>query len=161
MKFTVFKKTVSLIISLLLIFTFCGCSNTKTYNSAELSKEILNKTAFSELKELSGSSLSSYFVFKDGDIKRFNVRVSATGESADTVACFEVVDENQRSTVISGISKYLNKLSTSFKATMESEYLKVQNRVLVEIEDIVILVICNDYGAAKQYLSDLGAKEIF
>ena len=41
MKHKVFKKTVSLIMSLMLLFFICGCSNTKTYNSAELSKQIL------------------------------------------------------------------------------------------------------------------------
>ena len=161
MKHKVFIKTVSLLMSLILLFSICGCSHTNTYDSAELSKQILKKTSFSELKELSGSSLSSYFAFKDGDVKRFSVRVSATGESADTVACFEVLDDTQRSAVISGISKYLTKLSTSFKATMENEYNNVQNRVLVEVEDIVILVICNDYATVRQYLTDLGAKEIF
>ena len=55
----------------------------------------------------------------------------------------------------------MTKLSTSFKATMENEYNNVQNRVLVEVEDIVILVICNDYATVRQYLTDLGAKEIF
>lgn len=154
------KKALSLLVAFVLIFTIAGCSGAKDYDTAELSEKILKLTSFSNLQELSGTSLSSHFVFGDGSVKRFTVRISATGESADTLACFEVKDEVQRSTAVTGISQYLTNLSTFFKSTMEKEYKKVEGRLLVELDDIIVLVICNDTAPVWEYLTSLGAKEV-
>ena len=160
MTYTSIKKYISLLLSIIMVFVISGCGAKGNYTSAQLSEEILDLASFSEMKELSGTSLPSYFVFQDGNVKRFSVRVSATGESADTLACFEVNDKEQRATAISGISNYLTNLSTSFKSTMEQEYNKVEKRLLVELDNIIILVICNDTTAVWDYLNDLGAKEV-
>ena len=154
------KKFLAFFLVAILILLGCGCNSPKNLNVTELSEEILNLTSFSEMKSLSGTSLPSYFVFQDGDVKRFNVKVSANAESADTLACFEVVDQKQRSTIVSGISSYLANQSNSFKSTIEKEYTKVQNRLLVELENIIILVVANDTAPVWDYLTELGAKEV-
>ena len=154
------KKIILLFIIATLILIGCGCSSNNQYTTAELSEEILKLTSFSEMKQLSGASLPSYFVFQDGDVKRFNVMVSARGESADTLACFEVIDQKQRATTVSGISSYLANQSNSFKSTISKEYDKVQNRLLMELENIIILVVCNDSTAVWDYLTERGAKEV-
>ena len=154
------QKIIAILLSLILIFAFSGCSSRKEYSYFEISEEIYNLVTFSEMKELSGVSLPSYFVFQDGNVKRYSVKVSATGASADTLACFEVNDEKQRATVISGISQYLTNLSTAFKSTIGQEYNKVEKRVLAEFENIIILVICNDTATVWDYLTKLGAKEV-
>lgn len=154
------KKFFIFFIITLLILTGCSCSSKSNYNVTELSEEILSLTSFSEMKSLSGTSLPSYFIFQDGDVKRFNVMISASNESSDTLACFEVIDEKQRSLVVSGISGYLTNQSNSFKSTIEKEYNKVQNRLLVELGSIIILVVCNDTTPVWDYLTELGAKEV-
>lgn len=154
------KRIVAFLLAVMLTFMVCGCASKSNYNTSELSEKILKLTTFSEMKSLSGTSLPSYFVFSDGDVKRFNVMVSANGEAADTLACFEVVDEKQRAVAISGISQYLSNQSNSFKSTIEKEYNKVQNRLLVELGSIIILVVCNDTAAVWDYLTELGAKEV-
>lgn len=161
MRFAAIKRAISIISLLVLLVTACGCSSGGNINPSDLSESLVAQTEFAEMKQLSGAAISSYFGFKDSDVKRFSVAVSAKGESADTVACFEITDTEQQSTVVTGISQYLTKLSTSFKATMESEYYKVQNRVLVKLDDMVVLVICSDHKTMGNYLTDLGAKEIF
>lgn len=153
-------KFLSLSLALVLMLSVCGCSSKSDYSVTKLSEEILNLASFSEMKQLSGTSLPPYFVFSDGDVKRFNVMVSANSDSADTLACFEITDEKQRSTAISGISHYLTNQSNSFKATIGKEYDKVQNRVLAEFESFIILVVCNDTAPVWDYLTGLGAKEV-
>lgn len=160
MLYTPIKKIIGLLVAVALVISFSGCASKNNYRSSEISKEIQNIATFSEMKELSGTSLPTYFVFQDGNVKRYSVMVSATGESADTLACFEVNDKEQRATVISGISQYLTNLSTSFKSTMGQEYDKVEKRLLVEFESIIVLVICSDTTAVWEYLTKLGAKEV-
>lgn len=154
------KKIIVFLVVAILLLVNCGCASKKDYTVSEISEKILNLTSFSEMKQLSGTSLPSYFVFQDGDVKRFNAMVSANAESADTLACFEVIDEKQRSTIISGISSYLSNQSNSFKSTIEKEYNKVQNRLLAELENIIILVVCNNTTDVWEYLTELGAKEV-
>lgn len=160
MLYTPIKKLLACLVAVALVISFSGCASKNNYSSSEISKEIQNIATFSEMKELSGTSLPTYFVFQDGNVKRYSVMVSATGESADTLACFEVNDKEQRATVISGISQYLTNLSTSFKSTMGQEYDKVEKRLLVEFESIIVLVICSDTTAVWEYLTKLGAKEV-
>lgn len=155
-----FKKAILIISLFMLLVVLCGCSSSKNYDLNEISEDIVNSAEFSELKELSGTTLTSYFGFQDLDVKRFNVKVSATGESADTVACFEVNDKAGHDKVITGISNYLTGRATSFKATMESEYTKVQSRLLVQVDNVIILVICGDYAPIAEYFSELGAEEV-
>lgn len=150
------KSIIALALAIILLFTTSGCNTTKDYDSLELSEKILELTNFSEMKQLSGISLSDHFFFKDGDVKRFNVWVSAT-ESTDTLACFEVKNDEQRSIVKKGIGQYLENLSKSPKSPQESE--KTANRLLVELGDVIILVICNDTAPVWDYLTGLGAKE--
>lgn len=154
------KNFLVLYVVFMLAFISCGCAFQKTHTTAELSEKILTLTSFSKMKSLSGISLPSYFVFRDGDVKRFNVMVSANAESADTLACFEVIDQKQRATTVSGISSYLASQSNSFKSTIVKEYNKVQNRLLMELDNIIILVVCNDTTAIWTYLTEIGAKEV-
>lgn len=160
MKYISIKKIIVFVLSLVLSLVITGCDDKENYSSAEISKEISQIATFSEMKELSGNSLPTYFVFQDGSVKRFSVKVSATGQSADTLACFEVNDKEQRQAAISGISQYLTNLSTSFKSTMEMEYKKVEKRLLFEVENTIVLVICSDTAAVEEYLTKLGAKEV-
>lgn len=154
------NRLLCLLLALLLTVTLFGCSAKTDYSVKGFSEKILTLTPFSEMNTLSGNSLSSYFIFSDGNVKRFDVKISANADSADTIACFEVVDKEQRATVISGISHYLTNQNTSFKSTIANEFNKVQNRVLVELENFIILVVCKDASPVLEYLNALGAKEV-
>ncbi|MBQ7107505.1 MAG: DUF4358 domain-containing protein [Clostridia bacterium] len=154
------KRLICLLLTLILTVTLFGCSAKSEYSVKDFSEKFLELTPFSEMKSLSGSSLPSYFVFSDANVKRFDVMVSANADSADTIACFEVINKEQRKAAISGISHYLTNQHTSFKSTIEKEFNKVQNRVLAEVENFIILVVCNDTTAIWDYLNSIGAKEV-
>ena len=162
MRYTPIKRILSLISLLILLLGISACTPAENYNDIHnLSLGVVAKTEFSELKELSGADLVSYFGFQDSTVKRFCVKVSANGQSADTVACFEVTSDEKQAIVITGISQYLNKLTSSFKTTMESEYRKVQQRLLFKLDNTIILVVCGDYTPVTEHLTTLGAKPIY
>ncbi len=156
----IIKSIVAVLCLAALLFSFCSCKEETEYDLNEISQNILEVSEFSSLEELSGTSLFSYFGFQDTAVKRFNVKVSATGKSADTIACFEVNDDAGYETVVAGISQYLNSRSASFETTLENEYTKIQSRLLVRVDNIIILVICNNYPQVTKYLTELGATEV-
>lgn len=151
------------VISFTLIFAIllCGCKGHDSISPSELTDRIYTKYSFSSLNSLSGSDLSSHFQFQDNDVKRFSVLISSSADSADTIAAFEVTDDEQHALVVSGISGYITKLSTSFKNTMEAEYAKIQKRVFVEIDNVILLVICSKPEEVEKMLSSLSAKPIY
>lgn len=145
----------------ILVMLFCGCKGTDSISPIDLTERIYSNYNFSSLKSLSGSDLSSHFQFQDSDVKRFSVLINASADSADTIAAFEVTDEKQHALVVSGISGYITKLSTSFKNTIPAEYTKIQNRIFVEIDNVILLVICSETDEVEKMLSSLSAKPIY
>lgn len=143
------------------VFVCSGCQAKEVPVPAELTEQVITAVALSDLEPLSGTALPSYFEFQDTAVKRFSVWVSASATSADTVAAFETRSEAQYKAVVSGISGYLSKLSSSFKNTMDSEYQKIQNRVLVQMGDTVLLLICTDPTAVDPLLEDWDAQPIY
>lgn len=152
-------SAVSFLLSICLLFS--GCRSNDSLSPSECTAQILKQQPFPALSELSASALPSYFEFQDADVKRFSAWVSADGESADTVAAFEVTDKSGHNKVVSGISSYLTKLTSSFKNTMDSEYQKIQNRILVEDDHIVLLVICDNAGALEPLLNEWQVSPIY
>ena len=155
------KKTACILLCLILaVGLLSGCSGNNELNPSKLADKIKEQTAFSQLKNLSGADLASHFHFKDSDVKSFCAMISASGESADTIACFELRDDEDQELVVSGITQYLANRIVALKATMVNEYEKVLNRVLVRVEDTVVLVICSDYKAVTTFLDGLDTEEI-
>lgn len=156
------KALCAICVALVILITlFCGCKGNDSISPMDLTDHIYSKYNFSSLNSLSGSDLSSHFQFQDSDVKRFSVLISASADSADTIAAFEVTDEKQHALVVSGISGYITKLSTSFKNTITTEYTKIQNRIFVEIDNVILLVICSEPDEIEKMLLSLSAEPIY
>lgn len=158
------KQALSIfLICFVLIFTsmLTGCKDTNDLTPSTLTKNICAKLELNELTSLSGSNLPAHFQIQDTDIKRFSVLIDSSSSSADTVAAFEVIDDKQQTAVVTGISSYITKLTTSFENTITSEYQKTQNRILVKIDNIILLVISANPESLEEYLSSLSAQPIY
>lgn len=155
-----FKKITLIFCSLLTVITFCSCKEKETLSPADISEKIVEENTLTELSPLSGEKLYSYFEFKNSDVNRFSVMISNSTENSDTVAVFEVKDEDSRSLVVTGISKYIDKLSNSMR-TVKNEHEKVSSRVLMEVDDLIILVISSCSENVEKQLSLIGAKAIY
>ena len=156
------KKLWSLIAILLsFLLLLSGCAKKEATKPFELAEKIKESAPFAELSPLSGDKLSSHFGFTDAHVRRYSVLISSSGESADTIAIFEILEQDTKPTVVTGISGYLTQMSSSFKNTIEAEYNKVSSRVLMELDDIIVLVICSDSQKVKDLLDQMGAKDLY
>ncbi len=156
-----FKKLISLTLcALLFAAMLCGCSAKRTPSPLELCNDIISQNSLTDLTSLSGDKLESYFGFKNSNIKRFSVMISTSSERADTVAVFEVSNKEQRSAVITGVSKYAASLADSMQS-VEAEYKKVSSLLIMELDDLIIFIICPDTKAVEQQLITLGAKAVY
>lgn len=159
-----FKRFIETCIVVCLVVSmtiFGGCKNKTELLPADITEQIVANNTFGELNSLSGDKLSYYFQFKDTDVKRFSVLIAASNYSADTVAAFEVADEEKQNLVIRGISQYLTKLSSTMNRSVESEYNNVKSHLLMKLDDTIILVICAEPNRTLSQLEELGAKAVY
>ncbi len=154
------KILLVLSLSVLLIFA-SGCSEEVSISTTQLAEEIQTKTEFAPLSSLSGDKLMSYFGFGDDNLHRFTVLIGSSGDTADTVAVFETKTSEQRTEVITGINNYTSKLAASLKTTMEAEFNKVDARLLFQLDNTIVLVICSDTKSVEEYLAQLGATPVY
>lgn len=159
--FKSFMKICTAFIMALTMILLSACSGEEPISPAEITEKIMSEITITEPNSLSGDKLSAYFQFKDTDVKRFSVLISGSTDSADTLAAFEVVNEEKQNLVITGIAEYLTKLSSAMKHSVESEYIKVQSRLLMKTENTIILVICSEPDKALRLLEDIGAKAVY
>ena len=152
-----FKK---LILTLLACLLFAGCASENRLSPRELVDDISRQLSITGLADIAGEKLSGYFSFSDKDVKQYSVKIAATGEISDIIGVFEYSSLENKAKIIDGLSKYLAGVSSSFKNTMEQESKKLQNRVLDELDNMIILVVCTDFEGASDYLADLGAAPI-
>ncbi|MBQ4154350.1 MAG: DUF4358 domain-containing protein [Clostridia bacterium] len=160
---TLLKKTgccaLAVVLSLSLLVT--GCSKSPSTAPAEITQQVIENNNFSKLKELSGDQLSSYFQFKNTDVKRFSAFISDSTDLADTVAAFETETKDDYNLVITGVSKYLTKLSSAMQTSFENEYDKTRSALIMHIDNTVILVVSSDFEKIEAQLKELGAKAVY
>ena len=158
-----FKKPCCFILIILLFFCaiLTGCNKADIVSPAEITKQIIESNNFSKMKELSGDQLSSYFQFKNTDVKRFSAFISDSTDLSDTVAAFETEKEESYNLVITGISKYLTKLSSAMQSSVGNEYEKTRSALIMHIDNTVILVVSADFEKIEAQLKELGAKAVY
>lgn len=154
-------KGISALLCLILVLTLVtGCKGNSAPSPNEIANEIVKQNNLENLNTLSGEKLVSYFGFSASDINRFSVKISSEPDLSDTVAVFETKSEESKALVITGISTYTDKLSVSMKS-LETERNKISTRLLMELDNTVILVICGNTALTKESLTEMGAKAVY
>lgn len=144
----------------ILISSFSGCKSKKSPSPSQLTKQIIEESSLSNLSFLSGDKLESYFGFKNSDLGRFSVLISSLNRCSDTVAVFEVKSEESKALIISGISKYASNLEASMKL-VESEKKKLSSRLILQMDNLIILIICAEAEEIEQNLTLMGAQAVY
>lgn len=154
-------KLISFLVYVLVfVLLLSGCKTKSTPTPAFLTEELISANNLTNLTPLSGDKLESYFGFKNSDIKRFSVMISTLNEACDTIAVFEATSKEKKALVVSGISGYAVSLSLSMKS-VENEYKKLSSRLIMELDNLIILIICADPAPIEQQLLNMGAKAVY
>ena len=153
------RRIISAIVMLFVLLSFAGCAQSKnTLSPAEITETIKSNHAFSSLSALTGDKLSAYFQFNDSDVKRFSAYISNATEASDVIAAFEYRNDHEKSKIMNGISLFLNNKAEVYKNNFETEYLKIQNRVFMQVGSVIVIVIGEEYKQIETELKDLGGQ---
>lgn len=154
------------VVALLLILAvclsgLCCCTDKNEYTAQEISSQLYELCLKnSETYEVSKADIENRFNFDGNLLDEYSVRLSDTDEKYLCVAVFSLKDKADRQTVIDGISSTLKVTAASFGVLDDSEYNKIQHRLLYEYGDIIIFVVADSYKPCEEYLKEIGASPI-
>lgn len=154
------KRFLSIILTFSLLFTLAGCMGNNAKSPTEITGLLTEELDLNGFNAVSGETLSHYFGFTSEDVESFSFVISKDDTVQDMVAAFEYKDDASKQLIIDGIGNYFSKTASVLKDNVNAEYLKIQNRVLFEYNNIIVLVVCGNIETAKTVLKNIGAKEL-
>ncbi len=147
---------------LCLCITACSvtaCSQDGKHTVSEIA-DTLKSFSSSEIdwKQLGGDQLSSYFGFEADITKAYTAYINGAENHFDIIIAAQPVDPEARADIIKGLTFAMTTASSNFKSANETEYKKITSGRIVETDDILILVIMDNYDKINGYFEELGAK---
>ena len=130
-----------------------GCQSDKPAGIEEISTQ-LNEVVLedSETVSLSDDQLLNYFSFGTDVLSDYRVSLRESESGFQMVAVFAPKNQDNRKTVLEGINKAIAVTASTYKALNQGEYQKIQNRLLYEKDDLLILVVSDQYDKARSVL---------
>lgn len=150
-----------LLVAVMMLCGLCCCGSEEKLTVEDISTrlyELCLKNA--ETYEVSKADIENRFNFDGNLLDEYSVQLCDTEEKYLCVAVFCLKDEENRQTVIDGISSTLKVTASSFSVLNKAEYDKIQHRLFYEYGDIIIFVIADDYEPCEKYLKEIGASPI-
>ena len=154
------KKLLSVFLAVVLVLGLTGCIGANNKSPKEITNYLTNELDLTGFTEVSGETLSHYFGFTSENLEDFSFLVTEDDTVQDMVAAFKYSSDESKKLIIDGIGNYFSKNADVLKDNMATEYLKVQNRILYQYNDIIILVVCSNADTAKTALNQMGATEL-
>ena len=159
MKTTKLKQLFCLVICLAICL--CGCGNKTEYTAEELCDTIVDHVFSGQLTTtVSEKEIQNYFEFDSKMLLDYKVVLRTQDEKYDMVAVFRPDGKENAQKILEGINKTVSSSANMIKSLSATEYMKINNRLLYEIDGIYILIIADDYNTPKNYLEEIKAKEV-
>lgn len=148
---------------LLLIAVFCltSCKGEEKLTVEEISTS-LSDLCFSgqEVYEISKADIENRFNFDGNLLEECSIKLSENEENYLMVAVLQPKENTDKSVITEGINATVKAASASFSVLGNSNLARIQQRLYYEYEDILIVVICENYDSVKNYLDSIGAKTV-
>ncbi len=111
------KKSLCLLISILSVILFAGCSNGGTNANVDLSavmKDIKSQVTFTDTMDLTKDDLNSNYGIKAEDVKQFAALVDTTGIKADELVMIEGKDADSAKRIKTALdTRYQDKINAN------------------------------------------------
>ncbi len=109
---------------------------------------------------LTGDQLSNYYGFSGEILRDFSVVVSDSDSLSDEIAVFDPKSPDDRLALLDGVNRHLTETAAGFRALNETEYKKLQNRLILELDGRIVLVVSDNVAQLYTVLKNLGAQEV-
>lgn len=151
----------AVLLLLTLIFCLTSCKGEERLSVEEISAS-LEELCFSgqEVYEISKADIENRFNFDGNLLEECAIKLSKNEQNFLMVAVLQLKEDTDRAVITEGINATVKAASASFSVLGNSTLARIQQRLYYEYEDILIVVICENYDGVKNYLDSIGAKTV-
>ena len=150
------RKTTGLCIVLLLALVLVSCQapvpEPKELNPAELSAALLQDLGFPTMLEIAPERLQRYYPYDDSVFSVAYVHL-AFDVVADEIALFQVEETQKIADIKAGLNQHYSERAEVFSSYAPEESARIQNRLTIEHDRWIIVVITDDTNAAKDIVN--------
>lgn len=154
-------RALSIVLAAVLVLTLCSCSSDEKRNTPySITMDILELCSDDiEMIALSSKQTATYFGVDIKYLNNFTVYVSSADDRYDTVAVFAYDSDEARTAIANAVAGHVKNSETTAMAVNDTEYKKIQNRILMETKDKLIFVVSDNSSEIEKMLKKMGAKE--
>ena len=153
-------RVFSIFCAVLCIALLASCNNSDL-SSGEMSinevKSVVFKSDFPEMVELGKSQLSNYYNFEEKWLDEFSVYIADSETSSDEVGIFRIASKDYVKDVVAAVEQRVNTQISMLNNQNEVELQKLSDRILLQRDDIIVMVISGEgKDISKRLIDDDG-----
>ena len=153
-------RVFSIFCAVLCIALLASCNNSDL-SSGEMSinevKSVVFKSDFPEMVELGKSQLSNYYNFEEKWLDEFSVYIADSETSSDEVGIFRIASKDYVKDVVAAVEQRVNTQISMLNNQNEVELQKLSDRILLQRDDIIVMVISGEgKDISKRLIDDYG-----
>ena len=153
------KRGLCFLLAAVLLCGLMGCSKNEKHTPYSISQKVLSLCNEEILwTSLSSEQAAAYYGVSSGLLKNFAAYISDDDTRYDAVAVFVFENEDEKSQLALSYGEFLNTHRASVGLVNKNESSKIQNSVIMELNNMLILVAVENAQAVSEELNKIGAK---
>jgi len=126
---------------------------------AQIVEYLCDNIRFVELIQLDEDEIfTSFFNVSPELVSSALVYMSSSEDKADELVIITLADRENFDAVLGEVNNHVTRRTASFAKQSTAEASKLQNAVVLRTNDDVILVVCEEYQKAAEFLKEIGAQ---
>ena len=152
-------KIFSLVLVVLMVFSLCACSGSNTNLSpGEIASRLCKVDSNVSYVKLVPEQIPSFFNISVSSLEDYSVYIADDENSTNTIAVFKAADN--KASVLEAINSYVAGLSKTFELSNSSEYKKLNARIIMELDDSIVLVVSDNIENMQEEIDEMGGKAL-
>ena len=152
-------RSLCMLAAVFLNVLVCSCVRVNTMTPAQIVEYLRENIRFAELIQMDEDEIFiSFFNESPELVSSALVYMSSSEDKADELVIITPAGRENFDAVLGEINNHVTRRTASFARQSTAEASKLQNAVLHRTNDDIILVVCEEYQKAAEFLKEIGAK---
>ncbi len=157
----IYAALLSVLLAICMLVSLCACGGNNTeYSPKYITKKLCDIDSEVTYIELVPEQIPSFFNISVTSLKDYSIFIADNENSTNTLAVFEIKDKSDKSIVLDAINTYVTSLIKTFELSNSNEFKKLSARVVMELDDCIILIVSDNVSLMQAELDDIGAKAL-
>lgn len=129
-------------------------TSSQTLTASEITKKVIAKMEYKDLKELDSGNISAHFNLPEGSVTQASVYISISSNSALEVDCFKLSSEDKFESLNYAVAEHIAQKSKGFTENSTDLNL-LKNYVIEQYKEYVFVSVSPDADTAVKIFKDI------